>query len=492
MPNWPKLPPRLVQKALGAHLLLGLALSALLYIVSITGVVATFAHELRTWETPASPVMHSVSSEDIDRALDNVLELSSPLPNRINIYLPTDETPHFRLMADRAEIVLDAEGNVQNSPQSPWTDFVVGLHHQLNLPRILGLAVVGLVGMLMLASIISGFLAHPKILRDAFIFRVSGSKRLQQADIHNRLSVWTSPFHIAIAFSGAVLGLCTIVAVAIAPLEYGGNSGAVFQTIFGNGPAGASSGSTHAASQAFSWFRSEHPDLEPDMISLSSPGTDHQTIQILARHPRRLISGEYYYFSGDGTFTGSAHVSDGFIGQQLMSSMYRLHFGTFGGLTIKWIYALLGLFLSVIVATGMNIYFMKRQAAGRSALKLEALWTSIVWGAPASIACGFLLEQLWPDFGNLLVMQFWLLLCMISLATISGWLARPAFRLRLLTFAAISVGVGQHLAQNYHHLGKSPSLMTSGTLLAVAVCFLAPELAGLFGRILHARNLPDV
>jgi hypothetical protein len=33
-------------------------------------------------------------------------------------------------------------------------------------------------------------MAHPRIFKDAFRLRIGGSVRLEQADLHNRLSVW--------------------------------------------------------------------------------------------------------------------------------------------------------------------------------------------------------------------------------------------------------------------------------------------------------------
>ena len=70
---------------------------------------------------------------------------------------------------------------------------------------------VGLIGVALLSSLISGILAHPRIFRDAFHLRLGGSKRLQEADFHNRLGVWALPFHIIISLTGAFLGLTTII-----------------------------------------------------------------------------------------------------------------------------------------------------------------------------------------------------------------------------------------------------------------------------------------
>ena len=57
---------------------------------------------------------------------------------------------------------------------------------------------------------LTGVLAHPRIVRDAFRLRWRQGPHIARVDWHNRLGVWTLPFAIAIALTGAVLGLSTI------------------------------------------------------------------------------------------------------------------------------------------------------------------------------------------------------------------------------------------------------------------------------------------
>src|SRR3546814_13053298 len=77
--------------------------------------------------------------------------------------------------------------------------------------RSRGIFLVGLIGVALLSSLVSGILAHPRIFRDAFHLRLGGSKRLQEADLHNRLGAWALPFHIFISLTGAFLGPTTII-----------------------------------------------------------------------------------------------------------------------------------------------------------------------------------------------------------------------------------------------------------------------------------------
>ena len=91
-----------------------------------------------------------------------------------------------------------------------WNDFLVHLHYTLNLPSLVGITIVGAFGVMMLALSLSGVLAHPRIFRDAFRLRARNNAGVGLADWHNRLSVWTLPFGIAIALTGALIGLATL------------------------------------------------------------------------------------------------------------------------------------------------------------------------------------------------------------------------------------------------------------------------------------------
>lgn len=49
------------------------------------------------------------------------------------------------------------------------------------------------------------------------------------------------------------------------------------------------------------------------------------------------------------------------MGKQVVYSMYYLHFGHFGGFAVKLIYTILGLALTVVSVTGINIWLARRR-----------------------------------------------------------------------------------------------------------------------------------
>lgn len=201
--------PEIVRAVLSGHSILGIAFAAILYLVCLTGSLSVFAQDLERWEQPDAPVLATVSDAAVARAVAMVaprLGAGDPL----YVQLPSSDMPRLTLTTHHGEEghnwLADAGGGIIGEARSPWTDFLTALHIQLHLPDSWGRFIVGLAGVALVSSLIWGVLSHPRIVRDAFHLRLGGARRLQEADIHNRIGVWALPFHLAVSLTGALLG----------------------------------------------------------------------------------------------------------------------------------------------------------------------------------------------------------------------------------------------------------------------------------------------
>ena len=123
------------------------------------------------------------------------------------------------------------------SASTVWSEFLTALHINLHLPRTWGIFLVGLTGVALLSSLISGLFAHPRIFRDAFHLRLGGSRRLQEADLHNRIGVWALPFHVLVSLTGALLGLTTIIVGVLGLAVFQGDVDRVYSLFLPPHPA---------------------------------------------------------------------------------------------------------------------------------------------------------------------------------------------------------------------------------------------------------------
>ena len=171
---WPKVPPTFVRTVLSGHSGLGLVAAALIYIVCLSGTVAVFLNELKLWEEPAAPTMTTASPQAV-QAFAEAITKAHPKAGVVYMGLPAPDMPRLYAFVGEQVFVADAQGRIAGEASAPWAHFLEHLHIYLHLPETLGLIVVGLIGAALTGLIVSGFLAHPKIFRDAFAFRWAGA-----------------------------------------------------------------------------------------------------------------------------------------------------------------------------------------------------------------------------------------------------------------------------------------------------------------------------
>lgn len=435
-----------VRRALSGHAAVGLLAGALLYILCLSGTLVVVHEEWQRWEQPSMPEMTRMAPEAVQAGIVRVLasEAGKSATTHLWVHLPNDALPRTVITTDHQAVYLDEAGHIAGPEAHAWTEFLIHMHYYFHLPAIFGLTVVGALGVMMAALALGGTLAHPRIFRDAFRLRTRGTPQLSYADWHNRLGVWTLPFNLAVSVTGALLGLATIMALMMAAIFYDRDRETVFAPIFGHEPAvDARPAPLPNVVEALHHMERAERGVTPTYVILHDPGTRGQHVQVLADHPRRLIFGDYYLFDGAGLFEGKVGMSDGRLGQQAAGSTYKLHFGSFGGLSVKLAYILFGLALTVISATGTWLWLSKRRQRGRPAPRLEAMWTTVIWGTPLLIALAFLL-RLATGADAPLAAVFWIgLIVLVAGAAVvkeadglSAWL-RSALGVALFTVAAV-------------------------------------------------------
>lgn len=469
---WPRASSFRVDRSLAAHTAMGLVISGLLYIICMSGTLAVFEDELGWWERPNAPAVSMVTPEAAQNAAEAVIA-DDPDTTHLYLYLPRDNWQRFVIGGDEGLYSADADGNPVGAYETHWNTFLIELHYYLHLPHNIGMILVAVFGVMMLGMAISGFLAHPKIFRDAFRLKMKGQQRLGQADLHNRISVWTAPFHIIVAGTGAVIGLFVVVALILAQTSFEGDNRAFTEAIFGGEPAHNDAPAPLAdVGTALSAMDNIAPDRLPFLVVVHDPATAGQHVEVMAEHFDRLIYSENYEFNAAGDFEGTAGYADGEVGKQIAYSTYRLHFGDFGGTPMKIAYFVLGVLMCVMVATGLNIYFLKQSEKGRPKPRLAAGWSAIVWGSPAllTMALPLALSGLSPAW---LTSIFWLGL--IGVTVVGVWHGDAAFAgrvIRKLTGGVMVVTGLSHGALFFDTLANPMILATELGLIAGGVALI--------------------
>lgn len=412
---WPKVSAAFVAQNLTGHKILGLATAAVLYLICLSGTATVFYIDMERWETANRPEVTEFRPEIVAAALADARRYLPKDATSLNAYTPTKDYPRLNVQAGEHTRVYDAQGHYAGPGDHPATEALTELHYYLHLPSSFGMIVVSIGGVAMLALILGGLLAHPRILKDAFLWRLNGTPRTNRADLHNRIGVWASPFHIVIALTGAVIGLSQILLFVSALTFNKGDITAAFAPLYPDIAAKTHDGqmTEEAIIKALTTLRREHPDAHPNYIGLNNIGTDHEALSVAAEIDNRLVYGDNWEFDGKGNMVGILHLSDGEAGKQVFASLYRLHFGNFGGIWVRWAYVVLGLGLCLICTTGMDIWLMKSAQKGRPYPRLHKLWTAFVWGSPTAMALATLTTI---TSGLPYIPVFWSLTTTLSLA----------------------------------------------------------------------------
>lgn len=371
----------LIKQSLSGHSWLGLLVGVLMYLICLTGTLVVFYEELERWEQPAAEEYSTFDSGLMELRFNEFMNSDIEVTTHMYAILPTEAMPRASIASENEEWLLNADGSLGEKQHHPWTEMTTGLHVNLTIPNVnLGIIIVSILGALLVGLILSGFIAHPGIFRDAFSFRRQNSKRIEQVDIHNRLSVWGAPFHLMIAITGAYFGLALLV-LGLQTMTSDYTQENIIGYIYGEEPVLDQKVETIGVKKALDAMQDISPEAKPMYITLHEAGTPQQFMEIYAKHEDKLIWSENYRFDALGNYIGRAGFLDGEVGRQIIFSVYRLHFGHFGGFMIKVIYAVMGLALTVISVSGINIWLQRRKKTDY----INFAWVSFVWGTPLSL-----------------------------------------------------------------------------------------------------------
>lgn len=421
------------KKGLKAHTWLGLVASALMYIVCLSGTIAVFHQEFERWEQPQIPEVEDFTKEQVSRAYAAFDAQYPEDTDHMHIVFPSSGIPRVVMENDHVAHFVDAQGTLGETEASAWTKMLVDLHLYLHLPKTFGMILVSAFGALLCAFVLSGLIAHPRIIKDAFRFRTGGSGLQQNIDLHNRFSVWATPFHLMIGVTGAYFGLAGVFIVVVSSAFYGGDRQAVVDKVFAPEPELHSPVIMPDIAKAIDYVQQHDPDGQLIFLTVHEPRTEGQFIEVYVKQPRRLIYSENYRFDAEGELIERVGYRDGAIGSQVIYSMYRLHFGDFGGLLSKLLYFVLGLMLTVIAATGMNIWLAKRKTRDW----INVLWPAWVWGVPSGLAVSALSALFAPDVSG---WTLWLTACGILIAACKT-IDEQALKHKLRLLLAFSIAV---------------------------------------------------
>jgi uncharacterized iron-regulated membrane protein len=413
-----------IKKLYMLHSWVGIITAVLLFIVAFSGAIAVLCRpELKIW---ANPELHQIKALPSAKITELVNHYHQKVPEyfgeNIHIYLPSGHNSHLLTLLFEShdgdetyqqaaayayqfdptsfELVKEYYGLSKIFYANRKTDapsFIGNFHADLHLGRPIGLILTGFLGLTLLVSTITGLFIHRQFLKELFTFRRKKGLDILVSDAHKIMGIWGSLFHGVIGFTGAFLGLASVILLpAAAFVSFGGDQDKLVETF--------TAIPEPVISQVF-------VPTQIDTIFLDAqkryPKAHIIDMTIMAHNDANgevylnLLGGEavasqLLHYHGNGEFAKSMSSFGDIPGVsiQILDLLFPLHFGNFGGLFIKLVWVFLGLTTALLPISGMMMWLSKRTRGSNPSLSMLSYqrWNRFIIGSCGGLvlACSIL------------------------------------------------------------------------------------------------------
>ena len=397
------------------HTWAGLLPGWLLFVVFLFGTAAFFQIEIDGWMHPELK-RAPVTAQALDQA-DAILRTrgsgaenwSVSLPSgRSNEALVLSWTPSGGGWEDSEEVKLDpATGREVTVRESAGGFFLYRMHFDLHyMPVMWARYLVCAAALAMLVAILSGIVTHKKIFTDFFTLRFGKGQR-SWLDAHIVTAVLALPFHLMITYTGLVTLLFTV-------MPWGANASfgsmdAYYEKAFPPAPTIASPdlspaipSQSLALREMIARAETNWAGQKANYVSIEQPGTANAVVGIWPG--QEMLGGDRQPVYLDGSTGDVLDTGDKPGGARATQRvMIDVHAGRFSGAMLRWLYFLSGVAGTIMVASGLVLWTVKRRAKlpdpshPHLGFRLvERLNIGVITGSCTGIAVYFLANRLLP------------------------------------------------------------------------------------------------
>ncbi len=367
--------PNTVRAWKGIHKWTSLVCTLFLFILCLTGLPLIF-HEEIDRALGAQPRPDVVASGTPVLSLDRILEIGrAQRPNDVITFaVPDDDDPMWHLfMAPAinspkvaAVVTIDSHTGrvlrVGDSTRSSVVKFIKDLHTDLLLDQK-GMLFLGAMGLCFVIALISGIVVYGPFMRrlDFGTVRSGRARRLYWLDMHNVVGIVLTAWMMVVGLTGIVNTLSQQIASHWQATEL-----AEMVAPWRNAPVPPKLSSVQAAMDT---AMAAAPGMKVESIAM--PGTPfagghHYGVFLSGDRPltSRLIM-PVLINAADGSFSESRQLP--WYAKALFISK-PLHFGDYGGIPLKIIWALLDLLMLIVLGSGLYLWLARRSSSASRAL----------------------------------------------------------------------------------------------------------------------------
>ena len=408
--------PDIIRTYKAVHTWTGITTGLLLFIAFYAGALTMFKAPLLRWAEPPMLAATATVAPSPDEIVARTLAARPEVAKDFTLHLEHPVRVTWR--KDRRDVspfvstpAADGAPVIRQDRSSGLDWFIDFLHRTAGLPLELetGTMVTGLAAALYAVALVSGLIiVLPSLVKDLFALRLGTNLKRMWLDAHNLVGLVSLPFHLVMAVTAVVFGWHDLFYDTLDATVYQGRMAAVMR--ISNPPPPFAGDTTPARTMTVDEILARTaavaPGLHPTALEYRAFGTRAASVRVVGHDPRHLVRGHGYLSLG--AVDGSVFNSEYLPGRQgawsaVVSSFFALHFGTFGGETVRWGYFLLGLAGAFLFYSGNLLWIESRRrprrgraeapAQSRSTRVMAALTVGICLGCVAGLSAAIVANR---------------------------------------------------------------------------------------------------
>lgn len=445
--------PSTLKNLTHAHAWLGLIISGVLMVVFVCGTLSFFRHNIMQWDQHhnlAKALPDKIASSAL--VIEHIIANGHILPDDHGVYLslPSAQRPYFEAYYE----IEDADGGHQDQRQAfdaasaeplavntdnyYLADMLYRLHIDLLLPG--GRELVGVVSLLFLVLVMSGLLMQlRKLVSHFYQYRINKRKDTF-LDGHNLIGVTTLPYTFIYALTGVMFNLGIVYQIGLAGAMFGGDVNRMFAVAgFSQPPAQEASGQPMPLANLDAVLASaqkQMPDYTPGYLNIDGFGDQNARVEVGMYREDQLVRWTNLTYQLESlALIKRSNPADNPVGATYFT-LSSLHFGDFGGVSLQFVYFIIGLGCCYLILTGNLIWLEKRQGSKQQSARglhiVRAMTIALSCGTLLAVALSFLGARFLPAAYARTDLLPWLFLAGIMLSLVHALFVTQARRTMVL------------------------------------------------------------
>lgn len=369
------------------HSWVGILSGLALFIAFYAGAITMFEGPLQRWASPPPALSAPPSLERTSELVARVLAEHPEARKSYQVHMVTGPENPARVTWSTGSrrnpgttyyASFDEGGALEVTKQGPSgvAEFIDVLHQQVGLPleHEIAMPIMGVVALLYAVAIVSGVICLlPSLVKDLFALRFGRNLKRMWLDVHNVLGLFSLPFHVVMALTSVIFAFHDqFYDVQDAVQRIGAAQ------VAERGPARKPSDFDGVLPPAELVRRIEEqlPGFTLHSIRYENDPRAGPRGRIEGSDVRYGLRGPTFGVGEVNTVTGEITKRDYLPGVQdgwfaTVSSFFALHFGNFGGASVRWSYFLLGLAGAFLFYSGNLLWIESRRRKERASGVVE-------------------------------------------------------------------------------------------------------------------------